>query len=1081
MQLKRSLLTSFLACLGPFVLAAPPSFITRPDIHGDTVVFTCEGDLWLGGLEGGLARRITSDAGVETCAHFSPDGKMLAFNAQYDRNNDVYVMPVAGGEPKRLTYGGAPQVLGWTPDGKSVIFRSAKGAPHNRLYTVSVNGGLPVKIAVPQGEQASLAPDGHSLAYVPISNEWMNWFRYRGGSADDIWLADLSTGSFKKLTDDPGVDTTPVWVGKDIYFVSQRAGVSNLFKLDPSSKKTTQATQYDQPVRYPSSDGKRVVFQEGSSIGLFDPATGKARMLDFILNSDQIHSREHQIPVVSALSEVSLGPTGKRLLLSVRGQILSVAAEDGDARVLEAESSARAQFPTWSPDGKKIVFISDRSGEEQLWTEDALGGNVKKLTTGLTGEHFAPVWSPDGKWIVVGDREMRVQIVNAETGEVKLISQAPFSGSYDTSNGDYSFSPDGKWVAYSAFDHNQRQNLYLYSVDSGKSIQLSKMGINSSSPVFDPTGKYLYFVASRDLQPVSSGPNGTIGFDSSTKISLITLAADTASPFDPKNEEEGDAEKEAEAAKGVNGLPVVKVDLDGIADRIVDVPVDPGRYRGLAATATRLFLLQQSTPDVIDGAPSFALVAFDVAAKTTTPIADGVESLDLSKDGSKLLVKRGPVINVVDAATGPLSPATPAVSLTGLTVTIQPAAEWKQIFQESWRIARDFFYDPKMHGVDWNAVRVKYAAMLPLVGDRSDLNRILKDMVSELSVGHAYVGGGETPYAVPAIPMGYLGVDMELDASGKAYKITKLYPGDAYEFDSRSPLLSPGMNVKAGMYLLAIGGQPVRADQDPQALLIGTAGRTITVTVNDKPTMTGARTLRITPIASEQRLRYLDWVESRREYVRKNAGDNFGYVHMSDMSAEGYVGFTKDYFPNSMKDAMIFDVRDNGGGFVSSNVLNQLYDKPIGFFKPRYGESWVREGWAPFGPVAALTNEGAFSDGEYFSEAFKRKKLGPLIGTRTGGGEVGSGGGYNLVDGGQIYVPNYGAYVIEDGKPKWIIEGVGAVPDIEVEQDPALVMAGKDPQLDRAIAYLKAELAKHPITPKNPPPFPNKSGVANKG
>lgn len=1064
---------------------APPdqiAFFSRPDIHGDMVVFTAEGDLWLGSISSGEARRITSDPGLETFAHFSPDGTMLAFTAQYDRNNDVYVMPIGGGSPKRLTYDPATAtVLGWTPDGKNVIFRTFRGnfnTDQHRLFTVSVNGGLPKQMPVPTGEFAAVRPDGKEMAYVPGSAEWMNWFRYQGGEADDIWLTDLTGRNFKKLTDNPGIDTTPCWLGDKIAFAQAKgSGLASLCLLDPETQSVTQLSHFDdQPVRYPASDGKRVVFQKGATIWLYDP-TGGVRELHFVLNSDRIHMRPHSVAVATTFREAALGPTGKRLILESQGQLVSVAAENGDSRTLEGDSSGRAMHPAWSPDGKHVAYISDKGGEEQIYLIDSLGGTPKKLTKDLHGEHFDPVWAADGKHLAIGDREMRIQLVDATTGEVKPVDQSDRAGSYDTVNSDYTFSPDGKWLAFSRNEWTWNKGIHLYELATGKSYEVTNPAVNSFAPSFDPTGKYLYFLQDREITPIQSPLTNMVMLDDSARVTCLPLAKDTPSPFAPKNEEEGVKAEEPktdkeDAATKPDALPTVKIDPADFGLRMVDVPVDAGRYTEVDPIPGKLVLLNPTGSAALEDAGAGGAVAvFDLDTKKSVTLADsGVTGIQLSNDDTKLLIAKGKALQVVDPNSAADVGTTGAVNLAGVDVEVVPVAEWHEAFEEAWRIGRDFFYDPNMHGVNWMAVRKKYEAMLPLVADRSDLTRIIGDMIAELNVGHAYVSGA-TGYTVPRQPMGFLGVDLEPDPSGHAYKITKILHGDAYDLANRSPLLLPGLNVHEGDYILEIAGKRVSTDLDPQALLINTQGHTITLKVNSKPSEDGARIIRVVAAVSETEMRYEDWVEGRREYVAKATNGQVGYVHMSDMDAAGFRGFVKGYYPSLEKPGIVFDDRFNGGGFVSANVLLQLASKPLGYFKPRYGISWAREGWAPLGYVVGLTNEWAFSDGELFAEYFKRMRVGPMVGTRTGGGEVGSGNGYELVDGGEVWIPNYGAWVPGEG---WIIEGSGVTPDVTVHQDPALLMQGKDPQLDKAIELELQHIREHPFTRPTPPPFPVK-------
>ncbi len=1065
--MHRPLALLVLALAAAFATADQQSFWTKPDIHGDNVVFTCEGDLWLSSIKDHTAHRITNAPGVETFARFSPDGTQIAFTANYDGATDVYVMPVSGGSPKRLTYDPSnAQVQGWTPDGKFIIYRSRKANPpanHNKLYEVPVGGGLSVALPVPQGEFGDLAENG-KLAYVPNSAEWMNWFHYQGGAADDIWLADLNSHKFTQLTTSPNVDTTPVWSNGEIYYVSQSEGTANLFEINPQTKASREVTHFDLPVRYPGADNDHVVFELGPGLGLYDTKTGQSEKLDFELNSDRIHSREQRVPLAPEITRADIGPTGKRILVEARGQIWSVAAENGDARMLENEAGARATGADWSPDGKSIAFISDRSSENQVWTMPATGGPAKKLTSTLKGEYSPLVWSPDGNWLATTERSTAIVLINAKTGDVQTVDVSPNYSSYDSFFPDVRFSSDSKLLAYMKLEDNWNDAVWVHDIAANKNVRVSDVTVNSYAPAFSPDGKYLAFLSDREFRPAALNP-GSFGVDNTTKVTLVTLSPDVTSPFLPKNDEEGapDAAKPAES-------PKFEPNLTGIDSRTIDVPLPGARYQKLLfAGPNRLLTLDRNSSPIGGRDSSTKLIAFDLDKAKSTTLNGNVDDIDVSSDGKKLLVMHGNSPFVLDAATGPFDGKDGAVALGAYSLTVEPQEEWKQIFHESWRIARDFFYDPNMHGLDWNAVGQSYESRLPLVGDRSDLTRLLKDMVSELNIGHAYVVDPTPP--VRHVPMGYLGADLEPIAGVDAVRIKRILRGSTFDMSTRSPLLEPGLNVHDGDYIVSVSGQPVKRDQDIEALLIGTPGQVIALGVNSQPTQTGARIVRIKPLASETALRYSDWVEGRREYVRTHGGANLGYLHMSDMETAGLTQFAEGHFPNLFKDGIIYDTRENGGGFISSLALQDIAAKPIFFFHPRYGAPWAREGWAPLGYKVAICNEGNFSDGELFIESWKVMHVGPVIGKRTGGGEVGSGGGYRLVDGGSIYIPNYGAY---DANGHWVIEGKGATPDIVVDQDPNAVLEGRDPQLDKAIEVLEAEIKKNPPHRPANPQFPNK-------
>jgi tricorn protease len=929
-----------------------------------------------------------------------------------------------------------------------------------------------------------------------VSAEWQHWKRYRGGNADDIWLADLAAHTFRRLTTDPHIDTEPVWVGNEIYFVSDPDGHANLYRCNPESGAITQATRYtDFDVRYPGTDGARLVFEHGTGLALYDPAADRTEELRFDLHSDRIHTRERRVPALRNLFGVAIGPTGKRILVSARGQILSAPVEQGEVRPLAAIAGSRCQYPAWSVDGKQVAFVSDQSGEEQVYVVPSTGGTARQVTKDK--DHIGPLgpltWSPDGKRLATSDREMRIFLVDVESGAMTLVDQADRGGSYDVVLSSYRFSPDGKWLAYSRLEPNWNSVVYLYDIAGRKSTPITTPEMGSYAPAFDPAGKYLYFLSDRAFNARIFNSSRSFAFDKVTKVSLVTLAAKEKSPFLTPNDQEGappdsaaSAEKNEKEkkdkdkdAKQTPDLPKMKVDVEGLAERIVEVPVPADNYVRVEPLDGRVLLETYGTGESHGPFPTpFQLRALDIKKKETKVVVDSLNDFQISADHQKMLLQIRQEFTVVDAGVETVSPDDKTritVDTDPWVVLVDPASEWRQIYHETWRVGRDFFYDPAMHGVDWQAAGKKYEALLPAMADRSDLNFVIGELIAELNCGHAYVGGGDLTRG-SRLPMGYLGADLEPVSGGTpAYRVTKIYPGDGFDLQARSPLLAPGIDVKPGDCILAVAGQPVRVDQDIQAMLAGTANRLITLTVNDKASMDGAREVLIRPLESEYPARYNDWVESRVAYVRERGGKNFGYLHLPDMSGNGLREFAKHYYANLDKDALVYDVRFNGGGFIDGMILLQMSSKPYTYFKPRYGASWTRQDWAFAGHGAALVNDQSYSDAEEFCDAFQRLKMGPVIGVRSWGGEVGSGGGYPLVDGGKVFIPNYGEWS-PDGK--WLIEGAGVIPDMVVEDDPAALMAGRDPQLDRAIEYLKQKLIAEPVARPGPPPFPVK---ANRG
>jgi tricorn protease len=1089
-QILLIIFTSIFWFIAINIAVASHSFLRYPDVHGDQLVFTSEADLWLASISTGLARRITTHEGLETNAHFSPDGRMLAFNAQYDGGTDVYVMSVEGGTPKRLTWDpSGARVIGWTPDGTNVLYLSRKSNPENqsRLWQVPVRGGLSSMLPIPRVALADMATGGKRVVYVPVSTERHNWKHYQGGRADNIWITNIAERSFKPLIVEPGIDTTPIWAGENIYFISERQELGNLFRFDPANGSVTQITNYsDAEARYPSSDGKTVVFQHGDNLALYDISADQVRELEIQINTDRIHTRVKRVPAASFLNSVAIGPTAKRVVIEARGQLVSLPVEEGANRILAQLPGSRSQYPAWSKDGKQVAFISDRTGEDQVWVVSANAlGNPRQVTKDHKGPLGTIEWSPDGKYLVTADREMRILLVDTKTGAITVVDQSVRGGSYGSVNYSATFSPDGKWLAFHRNEMNSNRAVYLYNIEQQKKITLTSPMLNAFAPCWGAEGKFLYFLADRQFDPSRTRFTRFFTFEKSTKISYVMLEADAVSPFLPTNDEEAKSgekdkeEKTASQSEPKSDLPVVKVDLVGLTDRIGELPVQADRFQSIAAVEGRLLMLVPGEAGSRERGQNSRggnneLQAFNLKSprkKETTTIAKNINDFQVSGDNNKLLIRKGQQYSIIDAFASSLPSDAPKVDIENISLTVNPIMEWKQIFDESWRIARDFFYAPNMHGVDWEAVRSIYVPRLENVAERGELNEILGDMIGELNTSHARVGGGDLPDGAPRVPMGYLGADYEPDAGGKAYRFIHLLKGDGFDFTNRSPLLEPGLNVQEGDYILAVDGQPVRTDEDIQALLIGTANRVISLTINSKPSMDGSRQILVTPLADERKARYYAWTESKREYVRKNGGPNLGYIHIPNMDNNGLIEFTKHYYSNLDKDGMIYDDRFNPGGYISSMLILHMARKPITWFKPRYGISWTRQSWGFAGYSVALVNENSGSNGEEFPDIFRREKLGPVIGVRTWGGEVGSGGGYRLIDGGRLNIPNYANWI--DGE--WIIEGTGVEPDILVEQDPKAVLEGRDPQLDRAIAHLKEQIVTKPVHRPTLPPFPVKA------
>lgn len=1060
---------------------SPPCMVRTPDIHGDKIVFSAEGDLWLGSLSAGTAARITTHEGVEDRPRFSPDGKRLAFTGSYDGGREVYVMPVEGGEPKRLTYDpyGA-ELVGWTPDGKQILFRSSRSVPMTgqRLYLVSAEGGLPQPLPMERATQGAFAPDGKRLAYCRLNLEDHHWKRYRGGEANRIWIANLDKKTFTRINNDTINEQYPVWVGDTIYYVSEKDGTANLWRYDTRSGHTARITSHDTyDVVAPSSDGQRLIYQWGNSLWTVDLKTGKDQEVRLALATDHLHARVHTVD--GSPGAFALGPTGKRLIAESRGQLATLPAEKGEVRPLATVLGTRSKQPAWSPDGKWIAFLSDRSGEDNLWIAPASGeGDPRQITNEARIHLENPVWAADSKKIAFTDNTLALWIVDIETKAKTEVARGEYGGI-----GSYHFSPDGKWLVYARPENFFVQSLYLYNVAQKQSTRLTFPPTRDSDAAFDPSGKYLYFLSERNVKADGDSFDFQSDFDHTTKIYLLSLAADTPSPLSEESDEEpgaatdskpaspalsskpAEGDKSAPKPESAPKLPEVKVDLEGIAQRMMELPIAPGRYSSLSALPGNKIVYMTREED---GATKLKL--YDFGAKKETELGANVQNYALSADGKKLAAQTGSGIQIVDAG-AVIAPGAGRVDTRGWRVTVAPVKEWRQVFEEAWRAHRDTFYDPNLHGMDWEGVRRKYEALLPSVGVRSDLNFLIGEMQGEMNVSHEFVGGGYSRRTAPPSPgFGALGADLAYDATNHAYRFTNIFAGDGFESSARSPLLVPGLNVKAGDYLLAINGTPLKADQDPAALLIGTGGKVVTLRVNSKPTTDGSRLLRIKAMSNDSQARYYDWVQRCRDYVTKNGGPNLAYIHVPDMGGFGIAEFTKHFYANLDKDGIVLDVRYNGGGIISGQILQRLSRVIFEYDQPRYGRPQPYVYNAFPGRVVVLCNERTGSDGEYFCTGFRAMKLGPTVGTRTWGGFM-SVSGFGTLDGGFVSVPQLGSFTPEG---KWLPDGYGFNPDFTVEENANAFVAGRDPQLDKAIELLKEEIKRNPPHRMDRQPTPSK-------
>ena len=1077
-----------------------------PDIRGDRVVFTYGGDLWTAASSGGTATRLTSHPGVELFAKFSPDGKWIAFTGQYDGDEQVYVVATSGGEPRQLTFypargplpprwGWENQVYGWSKDGKQIYFRSSRDSWSvgiARLYSVSIDGGAAEPLPMPQAGSGDYSPSGSEMVYSPQSRDFRSEKRYGGGQANQLYIFNLNNRSAKKITDGPRATRDPMWVGDTIFYNSDRDGHFNLYAYNVSSGRSTPVTtnrQYD--VRWPSSDNEsQIVYELNGELQVFDTRSRKSTPISINVPDEGIARRPSRVAVGNLIQAVGLSPKAERVLFGARGDIFSAPIEKGPTRNLTHSSGAFDKWPSWSPDGSQVAFVSDMTGEEEIYLVPQDGSKpAEQITRGGAAMRYQPEWAPDGKRLAFSDKDGKLYVLTLADRKLTEIADARRGQVRD-----YSWSPRGNYLAFTMPNENQFSSIYIWSAADGQLRRVTAENNNSNNPVWDPQGNYLYFFSDREYLPQLSSVEFNFATNRTTHIYAMSLRKDVKHPFPPESDEvtvaktaeEGakpgaspatSPEKPAEtpAAPAAEPKPEAApkppaplvIDFDGIQNRVARAPMGADNYFGLAAKPGHLLY-------VIGGAGYYGrqgdrpstLKLYSLKDRKETTLAEDVRGYTLADDGSKVLVAQGPaatVYNLYDAT--PTGDRTrKAVSTSGLFVDRVPAEEWNQIFNEVWRRYRDFFYVSNMHGYDWEAVREQYKPLLKHVAHRSDLNYVIHEMISELTVQHAYIDGGD--FQIPPRPRyGLPGARFELDRQAGRYRISKIFTGENQEDIYRSPLTEVGVNASVGDYVLAIDGEELKANDDPYRLLRNKADNPVQLTLNKTPTVQGARTVSYRPVTDEGNLIYLDWIEGNRQKVAKATGGRVGYMHLPDMGANGIREFIKWYYPQLNKEGMIVDVRANGGGNVSRMIIERLRRKVLALGYSRTNDDATTYPDAVFfGPMVSILDEQSGSDGDIFPAMFREAGLGPLIGKRSWGGVVGITNRGGLIDGGVVNVPEFG-FANKNGE--WVIEGYGVDPDIEVDNDPNSVLAGKDPQLERAITEVMSKL-------KNPVKLPGK-------
>ena len=1047
--------------------------MSQPAISSTHIAFIYAEDLWITNLDGSNPQRLTIDKGIEADPVFSPDGKLIAFSAQYDGNTDVFVIPVTGGIPKRLTWHpGRDFVKGFTNDGKNVLFASQRlvfTRRYTQLFTIPVEGGFPTKLEIPNAWQASYSPDGKSMAYTPNFEVFNQWKNYRGGTISTIWLFSFNDHSAVKIPKptEGCNDTDPMWIGNKVFFRSDRNGEFNLFSYDVSSKEIKQLTDFeDFPIVKATKGAGKIIFEQAGYLHTFDIATSSNKKIKIGISTDLLELRPRFVSGASYIRNASISPSGARVVFDFRGDIITLPAEKGDPRNITLTPGVHEKYPEWSPDGKNIAYFSDASGEYELYIQPQDGkGNTKKFKLSGTGFYAHINWSPDSKKISFVDNGRNLYVFDVSTGIMSKIDADDmyFPGAFRNSFGDW--SSDSKWIVYDRITETNFKQVFLYSIAQKKSFAVTDGLSNASDPLFDPSGKYIYFFASTDAGPVVNWfAQSGADMEMTNSIYLATLQKETISPLAKESDEEENKEEKPEADKksqkdDKKETKSFKVDLDGLQNRIIALPIKAGSFSQLG-TAKEGQVLYVVNPE--DYSKPGQLRKYDLKEREDKEIM-ALDGYEISADGKKMLYFKKGTWGITSAAAKP-KPGKGILKTSAIQVKIDAKKEWPNIFYEAWRINRDYFYDPGMHGADWPAMKKKYEVFLPDLTSRSDLNRVMQWMFSELAVGHhRMMGRGERLNKPKSVNGGLLGVDYKI--SNNRYQFSKIYGGLNWNPKLRSPLTEPGINAKKGEYLLAVNGIDITANKNIYSYFENTANKILELTIGSNPSYTGSRVVKVVPVGNESALRNRDWVEGNLKKVHEATNGQVAYVYVPNTAGAGHEYFKRYFFPQANKKAIIVDERFNGGGAIADYYIDILTRPYQSYWNFRYGKDLKTPSASIQGPKVMIIDETAGSGGDMLPFMFRKFKVGILVGKRTWGGLVGILGFPEFIDGASVTAPNVAIWT-KDG---FIVENVGVAPDVEVEQTPSEVIKGKDPQLEKAIEIALQELKKNPqVKPKRP-------------
>lgn len=1075
MKIIKFLLFSFLFIFNISLFAQIDArMFQHPDVSSTHITFVYGGDVWIVPKEGGTAIKLSSPKGAEMFPKFSPDESHIAFNGNYDGNADIYIMPVKGGVPDRITYhGDFDRLIDWNNKGDKLLYASPMKSGRqrfNQLYLISKNGGEPEKLPMPFGEFGSLSPDDKKIAYTFRTRAFRTWKRYEGGMAADIWIFNLEDYSSEKITDHPANDEIPMWHNDKIYFLSDRdeSKRNNIWVYDTNTKEKTQVTFFtDFDIHFPSIGPEEIVFEAGGDLYLLDLQTEKYRKVEVDVVTDQITLVPKVQNVSKNIQNVWLSPDGNRVLIEARGEIFSLPAKEGVIKNLTSSSGSAERYPAWSPDGKYAAFWSDQSGEYQLTMLDLTTSEKKELTAFENGYRYQLYWSPDSKKLAFINQAMEIQIYDVDKNKVFDVDKGLWMFHGELENFKVDWSSDSKWMIYSRGLENRNNAIFVYNTEENKTTQLTSGYYSDSSPAFDPDGKYIYFLTNRTFSPLYSDVDNSFIYPNTTNIAAVSLTNEISSLLAPKNDtvavkiddEKPGEEEKAEKDEKEDESKSVEIVFENFEKRVVILPPDAGNYNNVQAVSGKI--IYHKLPNTGSSDKSKPVKYFDTKELEEKTIVADADGYMISADKKKMLVASKRKFAVVDIA--PDQKMEKFVPTDKLETTIDPVAEWHQIFNDAWRFERDFFYDPNMHGLDWDKIGERYRKLIDDAVTRWDVSYVIGELIGELNASHTYRFGGDTEESENN-NVGYLGVDWKLENG--AYRIDKIITGADWDAEVRSPFDQPNVEVNEGDYLLAVNGTPVDASKDIYAAFQGMAGKTIELTINSTPSINGARNVIVEALPSESRLRHLAWIEANRKRVDEATDGQIGYIYVRSTGVDAQNELVRQFAAQFNKKGLIIDERFNSGGQIPDRFIELLNRKALAFWAVRDGKNWQWPPVANFGPKVMLINGWSGSGGDAFPDFFRKAGLGPLVGMRTWGGLIGISGSPSLVDGGLVTVPTFRMY---DPDGKWFAEGHGVEPDIKVIEDPTQMAKGIDPQLEKAIDEVMKLLKENPpVSPKQP-------------